>query len=206
MPIAVQTEGGSAEQPAATAAAAAAEEDDEDEEQDVLIPSESYDGLICASCVRSHPLLRDKAGTEGWMIIEPNEGAEGGFRVVGRREETTTTKQGEVDGKRDEQGVESGPTKQLHISTPEVQIEPLAADESRGKRSRSAEASEGDPEAKRPKLESNGEVESTAAAAATKTTTTDPWKWKGKGDVFLAFGVREALKNELDVSLIVPSR
>jgi E3 ubiquitin-protein ligase UBR7 len=211
VPIVAETETGSAEQPAATAAAT--EEDDENEEQDVLIPSESYDGLICAACVKSHPLLRDRAGTEGWMIIEPNQGGEGGFRVVGRREETTTTKQDEADGKRDERGVKgdehgdkSGRTKELISGTSEEKTDKrLSADESLGKRSRSeeAEAAGSDAEVKRPKLESNGQVEATATATATVTA---PWKWKGKGDVFLAYGVREALKNELDVSPIVSSR
>ena len=61
------------------------EEEDEDEERTVLIPSDTYDGLICGQCVRSHELLRDRAGKQGWMRIEPDEGVDG-WRVIGRRD------------------------------------------------------------------------------------------------------------------------
>ncbi|WVQ78008.1 hypothetical protein IAT38_000089 [Cryptococcus sp. DSM 104549] len=63
------------------------EEEEEEDDEDVLIPSESYDGVICAQCVQSNPFLRSKAGSKGWMIIEPSE--DGAWKVIGREEEVS---------------------------------------------------------------------------------------------------------------------
>jgi E3 ubiquitin-protein ligase UBR7 len=58
------------------------DEEDENEEKEVLIPSDTYDGLICAACVRRNAFLASKAGTEGWMMVEPTE--DGSLEVIGR--------------------------------------------------------------------------------------------------------------------------
>ncbi|WOO85488.1 Protein mlo2 [Vanrija pseudolonga] len=63
-------------------------DDEEDEEADCLIPSDTYDALICADCVRPHSLLSERAGTSGWMAIVPGE-KEGEWTVVGRAESAT---------------------------------------------------------------------------------------------------------------------
>lgn len=63
-------------------------DEDEDEEADCLIPSDTYDALICADCVRPHSLLSERAGTSGWMVIVPGE-KEGEWTVVGRAEPAT---------------------------------------------------------------------------------------------------------------------
>ena len=60
------------------------DDEDEDEEAVVLIPSDTYDALICAGCVREHPFVSDRAGRDGWMTIEPNENKVG-WKVMGRR-------------------------------------------------------------------------------------------------------------------------
>ena len=60
------------------------DEDDEDEEEaHSLIPSGAYDGLICAACVRRNAFVNDRAGKDGWMMIEPNDDGVG-WRVIGR--------------------------------------------------------------------------------------------------------------------------
>lgn len=57
------------------------EEDDDDDEAKVLIPSDSYDGLLCAACVNTSEYVTSKAGRDGWMTIEPDGE---GYKVVGR--------------------------------------------------------------------------------------------------------------------------
>jgi E3 ubiquitin-protein ligase UBR7 len=76
---------------------AEAKEDDEDEEKDVLIPSESYDGLICAACVDGHPLLKEHAGKPGWMVIEPTD--TGSYEVMGRLDTAQRDTEGKEAGK-----------------------------------------------------------------------------------------------------------
>lgn len=64
-----------------------------------MIRSDTYDGLICATCVQSHPILTANAGSEGWMMIEPEAG---GWTVIGRGEKTLKRKieDNEGDSKR----------------------------------------------------------------------------------------------------------
>ncbi|WVN85258.1 uncharacterized protein L203_100403 [Cryptococcus depauperatus CBS 7841] len=56
-------------------------DEDIDEESNVLIATDTYDGLICADCVNSNSFLQAQAGKKGWMIIEP---VEEGWTVVGK--------------------------------------------------------------------------------------------------------------------------
>lgn len=74
-------------------------DDDEDEEAACLIPSDTYDCLVCAACVDLSPFIAEKRGTEGWMVIVPDGE---GWRVVGRIEE--------VNGSDGCNGVEEGET------------------------------------------------------------------------------------------------
>ena len=131
-------------------------EDDEEEDDEVLIPSDTYDGLICAKCVAKHSLLRERAGRPGWMTIERL----GSGMVVRSR-----------DGAK-------GPKRSLDGSD--------------------------EPDAKRVKLE----VDNAADAEKSndhpgelhiKADQDDNPRDRGAGDVFLAFGVRDQLKKELDV-------
>ena len=154
------------------------DDEDEDEEIDVLIPSESYDGLICAGCVRSSDLMRDKAGSEGWMIVEPQEG--GTWEVIGRRsaEHTASALNGWMDEKENETKEEgasatAGTTSNV---TNEDRKRPTSEDH--------------DAEAKRPRLDNENDLRTNGHASTS---------WKGKGDIFLAHGVREHLKTTLAV-------
>ncbi|WVQ71554.1 hypothetical protein IAR50_001093 [Cryptococcus sp. DSM 104548] len=70
----------------------AVEEDDDDEER-VLIPSDTYDSLICSACVRSNSFMSGQAGKDGWMIIEPS--SSGTWEVVGKSSTESDSK--EVD-------------------------------------------------------------------------------------------------------------
>ncbi|ORX39781.1 hypothetical protein BD324DRAFT_667125 [Kockovaella imperatae] len=75
-------------------ATTAATEDEDGEEENVLIPSDSYDGLVCAECVRSNTFLSAKMGTLGFMIIEPE--VPEGWRVIGREERIVEAEAGEA--------------------------------------------------------------------------------------------------------------
>ncbi|TYJ56609.1 hypothetical protein B9479_002701 [Cryptococcus floricola] len=61
--------------------AQAAEEEDDDDER-VIIPSDTYDSLICSACVRSNPFMKSQAGKGGWMMIEPS--SSGSWEVIGK--------------------------------------------------------------------------------------------------------------------------
>nr|XP_019042807.1 E3 ubiquitin-protein ligase UBR7 [Kwoniella bestiolae CBS 10118]OCF21737.1 E3 ubiquitin-protein ligase UBR7 [Kwoniella bestiolae CBS 10118] len=141
--------------PASQTNGAAGDEED-DEELAVLIRSDSYDGLICAECVKGNGFLRSQAGKEGWMIIEPEEDR-GEWKVIGRKPNRKVE---------DEDEYAAGSTK-------------------------------------RTKLENGLATPITASDKSTSATEEDIWRWKGKGDIFLANGVRDQLKDQLDEKTVV---
>jgi len=147
------------------------EEEDEDEEEAVLIPSDTYDGLICAECAGGHPFIRHKAGTEGWMMIEASE--EGGSSTVIRRrvqvkEEKEEKPEGESYGLKrsaEDEEVVGGP-KKPRLEHGDIQTE----------------------------------TDHTMTSVQNGVANGGEGQWKGEGDVFLAYGIRDQLKASLDVS------
>lgn len=131
----------------------AEEVEEEEEDEQVLIPSDTYDSLICGECVLSNPFLTSQAGKEGFMIIEPRESS---WVVIGRN-------------MRHEDEIKIG------------------LGEKRG-------LEENEEASKRVKLDDGSEARGGDAF-------TDSEKRKGKGDVFLAHGVRNRLKSQLDVCI-----
>lgn len=135
----------------------ATEEDEEEEgegDEQVLIPSDTYDSLICGECVLSNSFLTSQAGKEGFMIIEPRESS---WVVVGRnirQEDEVTVGLGEKRGLEESQET-----------------------------------------SKRVKLDDGSE-------ARERDAFTDSERRKGKGDIFLAHGVRNRLKFQLDVCIL----
>jgi E3 ubiquitin-protein ligase UBR7 len=154
-------------------------DDDDDEEKEVLIPSETYDGLICASCVSGNAYLQENAGQPGWMIIEPSEN--GVHQVLGRERPLESDAHGSrVAAGKDEEAA-SGAAADVPTGENEVSHK------------RPAESDDGGTMAtKRLRLDTSNTPD--------KPATHSPQR-KGKGDVFLAHGVRTALKDRLPVSL-----
>ncbi|WWC90124.1 uncharacterized protein L201_005057 [Kwoniella dendrophila CBS 6074] len=167
-------------------------EDEDDEESAVLIKSDTYDGLICAACVKDNGYLRKQAGKEGWMIIEPVN-SQGGWKVIGQQSETSPTSL---------QNPEVAPVSQGGL-TGKRKVEDADSEESKGE----------NEDSKRIKLENGLSTPITATNEATITlpsistkgltendekTDFSEWKWKGRGDIFLANGIRDKLVNELD--------
>lgn len=138
-----------------------------------MIRSDTYDCLVCAACVRSHPLLSARAGTEGWMMIEPDE--QGVWGVVGRPGAPAPAESGLKRAAEDEPNGDDEKKR--------VKLDGDAADDGTHTQDQPQTPVDGDALAKK---------EETAAPDAV-------WRWKGKGDVFLADGVRDQLKSELDV-------
>lgn len=152
-------------------------DDEEDEEADCLIPSETYDSLVCGACVRKHPLLTRKAGTPGWMIIEPDP-VTGEMKVTGRS------------------GDEPRPAAKEEVKEDGAP----AADIKSQKR----EAEDGDIDRPGKKVKVEEESQPMDLQAGDVEPASESAKLKGHGDVFLAEGVRERLKAELDVSASKP--
>lgn len=165
------------------------DDEDEDEEAAVLIPSDTYDGLICAGCVQRHPFVRDRAGKDGWMVIEPDESGSS-WKVVGRRtseeEKKPDVQQEEViaDGKPGPGGL------------PETVKRPVedGGEERDAKRSRLEEGGTAGA------LVEEGVVKSESTAVPGKPILQGERSSKGAGDVFLSYGIRDQLKASLDVS------
>ena len=155
--------------------AATTEDDDEDdEEKKVLIPSDTYDGLICAACVRGSAFIENRAGTEGWMVIEPR--GDGTHEVIGRQDnEDRSPRQAAVEERSD------------HTKDGDDEI-------ALGQK-RPAEEITDENNAKKVKLEGDSR-----ASSSVKAEENSQWRWKGKGDVFLAHGIRDGLKATLSVS------
>lgn len=71
--------GGTREVPDAGAKDDGAEdENDEDEEESPILPSSTYEHLVCRSCVLGSEYLRAAAGHEGWMMVVRSD--EGGAK------------------------------------------------------------------------------------------------------------------------------
>ena len=149
------------------------DEDEDEDEENALIPSDTYDGLICANCVKSNHFLREKAGQTGFMIIEPTTD---GWEVLGRSTpkeeqepvETAAATNGSDDPK-DEMG-----KGQENGNDPKREPDELAEE--------------------RPLKKARLDLEM-------YPSTTADVILKGKGDIFLADGIREELKASLSVRL-----
>lgn len=154
------------------------EGDDDDDETRVIIPSDTYDGLICAACVESSEICKTRAGSRGWMIIEQT-GA--GPVVVGREAmiegEEPTRVPDDTSQKREREDDPESESKRLKTeSESKVPPAPLCDD-----------ASEAVPERVNP--------------VEPKEHNSKP---TSKRDVFLAHGIREQLQSELNVSSLPP--
>ncbi|KAI0030910.1 hypothetical protein K488DRAFT_19702, partial [Vararia minispora EC-137] len=71
-----------------------------------LVAAADYDALVCAACVRAHPLLRHYAGTPGALVVLRDALGEA-WRIIGRdvEGEETVDVEGNEDG---ETGTETG--------------------------------------------------------------------------------------------------
>lgn len=96
-------------------------EDDDDDDEKVLIPSDSYDGLICAACVRMNPFIEAQAGQEGYMMIEPKD--DGSLDIVGKK--TNEEKPYMKDTSEKKEGTSNNPIEKKR-SAEETQSEPAA--------------------------------------------------------------------------------
>jgi len=145
----------------------------------VLIPSDSYDGLICSACVKGNDYLKDKGGEEGWMIIEPDGD---GFKVVGRPGIEVGDEAKDTGAKREREEDLDGENKRVKLDDQEGEDQPNPLLESGAVNGADSPREEGRIETK--------------PSEPTLSSTTP----KGKGDIFLAEGVRERLASTLDVS------
>ncbi|WRT67041.1 uncharacterized protein IL334_004007 [Kwoniella shivajii] len=162
--------------------------DDEDEESSVLIRSDSYDGLICSNCVKSNHYLSSQAGKQGWMIIEPH--SEGGWEVIGQESNVPGADVTEIENTKED-------TKEDNMK----------------RKAERGNGIEAEPDHKKVKIDNGLSTPITASTERESTSHDDErpdeiknhetrWKWKGTGDIFLANGVREKLKDQLDQKTI----
>ena len=163
------------------------EDEDEDEEAGVRIPSDTYDGLICAACVSGNSVLKEKAGSDGWMAIEPPEVDSTEWRVLGRKDlEAVKPEAGEmVDSVTSEK--KADPDSEIPSG-----IDPSEADTER----------DGELLATGIKRRADDEDDgglSKKARVGDGGAMTTPRTLRGAGDVFLSHGVRDHLKATLSV-------
>lgn len=162
------------------------EGDEDDDETRVLIPSDSYDGLICAACVEYNDICRSRAGTRGWMIIE--QSSEGPI-VVGR----DTKDAGDVaTGSESEAEVESRP-KRKREAEESSSVKRTKTDADADAESSTAAISKSGDGADANQSGTNHKVSVPKSEKAVVKES------KSKRDVFLAHGIREQLQTELDV-------
>ncbi|GMK58788.1 hypothetical protein CspeluHIS016_0602300 [Cutaneotrichosporon spelunceum] len=168
--------------------------DEDEEESDSLLPSDSYDGLLCAACA-AHPFVNARRGKEGWMVIVP-QGE--GWVVEGQ-------KPGDVNEEGKTEGLKAGGEIEPDVVVkPGVEITPTGQ----------KRASEDDqPAVKRARVDDTSQAlaaivtaepasaSSTTAAASTEpvagTAQSAPPTRTSAGDIFLAHGIREHLKATL---------
>ena len=144
-----------------------------------MIPSDSYDGLICLACVKGNEYLKDKGGEEGWMIIEPDGD---GFKVIGRPEVEVGDKAKDTGAKREREEEAGEGNKRVKLDGEAEKDQPNPLFESNSVKPQAG------------LLQDDGRIETKPNEATPSTRA------QGKGDIFLAEGVREKLASTLDVS------
>ena len=183
------------------------EEDDAYDEDGALIPSDTYDGLVCAACVASSSILRDKAGTSGYMMIVPRE--DDTMEVIGREDENAAAS-----------GTGTVPSAATLCEAPRSDANDKAATSTEALMSPDTDqrpAQNGDTSASsgRPKDGPSASASSTESGHGIRSADAEPDKhpvkkrrtdqteliMKGRGDIFLADGIRETLAKELTVSI-----
>jgi hypothetical protein len=80
-----------------------------------LIPSDTYDGLICSACVEGNQYLKEQRGEPGWMTIVPQGEA---YRVIGRPEDNAVAT--EIGAKRERADEEDGQNKRVKLNEEEA--------------------------------------------------------------------------------------
>lgn len=157
-------------------------EDDEDDEE-VLIKSDTYDGLICAACVSSHDYLRSQAGRTGWMVIEPKDG---GWEVLGRPDgQAPSLRSSSAADVKEANGTDRSAGTDIPLISVKAGVNAKRSIEE-------VSPSEAEPSASPVDKKAKKEDHPTESLALLVL--------RGKGDVFLADGVRERLKATLPVS------
>lgn len=156
-------------------------EDDDDEE--VLIKSDTYDGLICAACVSSHGYLRSQAGRTGWMVIEPKDG---GWEVLGRPDEQAPSlRSSSAADVKEANGTDRSAGTDIPLISVKAGVNAKRSIEE-------VSPSEAEP--------SILPMDKKAKKVDHPTESLALLVLRGKGDVFLADGIRERLKAALPVS------
>ena len=112
------------------------EEEEEDDEKDTRLPSDTYDSLICAQCVRSNKLLTSLAGTKGFMMLLPprsddvgddnSKVLEDGWRILGFDGDGDQDKDEEPNPKRIK--LDSGLSQTCTRPTPNTQAQAILSD------------------------------------------------------------------------------
>ncbi|ORY33721.1 hypothetical protein BCR39DRAFT_265315 [Naematelia encephala] len=194
------------------------EDEDEDEEKDVLIPSDSYDGLLCARCAEGCEIAKCCRGKDGWMTIEPKEGEGGGWVVRGRKETKEENIEDSKDKKdingsevksEDPRGAPVGVASSVEIDTAKVElgIKRVAEDTVEDKGVKKIKIEDNSSTAKDVKPTDSQDVKPTDSqdvkamdskdVKPTDSKDVKSTELKGAGDIFLADGIRERLKSTL---------
>jgi len=163
------------------------EGEEEDDETRVLIPSDTYDGLICSACAEGSDFLESKGGSSGYMTVVKKQDGEG-YEVSGRVDLTEESTQGGSKREREEEGIEGESKRTKLDERAEVvgDIKPERSIDQAGSASVQADPAQ---EEGKPVVESEDKAQTTTLTS--------------KRDIFLAHGIRERLQQELDVSCVL---